>query len=63
MNTPYASTKVLHETHRMLKIEAAKRGTTMIELQEHLIRLGLIAEVEKQPRLAEPQVEYDANDL
>lgn len=47
----------------MLKIEAAKRGTTMIELQEHLIRLGLIAEVEKQPRLAEPQVEYDANDL
>jgi len=50
------------EIHQSIKEEAAGRNTNMRLLVEHLIRLGMIAEAEKQTRLAEPKAEYDATD-
>ena len=36
--------------HRALKIKAAKDAVSLRQLTEHLIRLGMIAEAEKQER-------------
>ena len=61
MNT-HTTLAIGKDMHRALKIKAAKDAVSLRQLTEHLIRLGMIAEAEKQTRLAEPKAEYDATD-
>ena len=59
---PYKTIAIDPAAHRAVRLRAAECGITLKDMAEHLIRLGMIAEAEKQTRLAEPKAEYDVED-
>lgn len=54
--------EVSQELHTCIKTASAIEGVPMKQLTERYIRLGMIAEAEHQPRMAEEKAEYHADD-